>query len=88
MEEPIHEFFELSHANYLVLPRSVLQSAPEEWQERFVACLGELYKMFGPTIEWPMRYEVYVFHDLVDDYVDDPLADYERGRRRVPMLGA
>lgn len=40
--EPIHEWFELSYAQYLTIPRSVLQSMPQEWQDRFVKCLEEL----------------------------------------------
>lgn len=39
---PIHGWFELSYANYLVVPRARLQSMPVEWQERMVACLEEL----------------------------------------------
>ncbi len=38
----IHQWFGLSYANYLTLPRSILQSMPEEWQKRFVECLYEL----------------------------------------------
>jgi hypothetical protein len=42
MNAPIHTWFGLSYANYLVLPRTVLQSMPQDWQERFVALLGEV----------------------------------------------
>lgn len=38
----IHQWFELSYAHYLVLPRSLLQAMPVEWQERFVTCLKEM----------------------------------------------
>lgn len=40
--DPIHGWFGLSYANYLVAPRARLQSMPVEWQERMVACLEEL----------------------------------------------
>ncbi|MDD5305007.1 MAG: hypothetical protein PHS14_18060 [Elusimicrobia bacterium] len=79
--EPIHNWFELSYAQYLTVPRSVLQSMPAEWQRRFVECLEEL----DSTFDWRPeggRYWV----KLKDDrgrYVTDELADYERGRRRV-----
>lgn len=43
---PIHEWFGLSYSNYLVLPRTLLQSMPTEWQERFVACLDEIEAAF------------------------------------------
>jgi hypothetical protein len=80
--EPIHEWFELSYAHYLTIPRSVLQSMPAEWQARFVACLREL----DHTIDWRPadgRYWV-VLKDQHGRYRSDPLDDYERGRRRIP----
>lgn len=48
----IHTWFNLTYANYLVLPRSVLQSMPAEWQERFTAALGELDDAYG-HLDWP-----------------------------------
>lgn len=50
--EAIHAWFELTYANYLVLPRSVLQSMPDEWQHRFVGCLEEMGKAYG-YLDWP-----------------------------------
>lgn len=38
----IHTFFSLSYASYLVLPRSVLQSMPIEWQHHFTSLLKDL----------------------------------------------
>lgn len=38
----IHEYFELTYANYLVLHRTLLQAMPEEWQEKFGTMLEEL----------------------------------------------
>jgi hypothetical protein len=40
--EPIHSWFGLTYANYLVIQRSVLQSMPLKWQNKFVECLEEL----------------------------------------------
>jgi hypothetical protein len=37
----IHAAFGLTYANYLVLPRAVLQSMPLEWQDKFVKLLRE-----------------------------------------------
>ncbi|EFC79182.1 hypothetical protein FrEUN1fDRAFT_7713, partial [Parafrankia sp. EUN1f] len=34
--DTIHTWFGLSYSNYLVLPRSLLQSMPDRWQEPFV----------------------------------------------------
>jgi hypothetical protein len=82
-EEPIHLWFELSYAQYLTIPRSVLQSMPVEWQRRFVECLEELDEF----IDWRPdngRYSVQL-KDERGRYIHDPLMDYERGRKRVPL---
>ena len=42
----IHTFFGLSYSNYLVLPRTLLQSMPEEWQHRFTGMLDEMSAAF------------------------------------------
>lgn len=66
----IHDWFDLTYANYLVLPRSILQSMPDWWQHRFVAMLRELSDAYG-QLEWP-DYDVQAvvrreFSDLTDD---------------------
>lgn len=80
--DPIHGWFELSYANYLVLPRSLLQSAPVELQRRLVACLEELREIFGDDL--PSKYRVHMVDASSGRFVRDDLADYQRGRRRVP----
>lgn len=42
----IHTSFGLSYANYLVLPRTLLQSMPEDWQHQFVALVDGLHAAF------------------------------------------
>jgi hypothetical protein len=54
---PIHTWFSLSYCNYLVLPRTLMQSMPTEWQERMVACLGELQDAYS-HLEQVEAYEV------------------------------
>lgn len=44
--DAIHTYFGLSYANYLVLPRTLLQSMPDQWQTRFVTLLNELDAAF------------------------------------------
>jgi hypothetical protein len=44
--EDVHTYFGLSYANYLVLPRTHLQSMPEGWQTRFVALLNQFHDAF------------------------------------------
>lgn len=91
----IHSWFELSYAQYLTVPRSVLQSMPLEWQHRFVRCLEELDEAIDwrPANAW-YRVELRELRDHYtrDGYerkwgrlVTDPLRDYERGRRRIPL---
>lgn len=37
----IHDYFELTYAHWLTLPRTLLQSMPDEWQKDFVALLDK-----------------------------------------------
>jgi hypothetical protein len=77
--EPIHTYFELSYAQYIAIPRTVLQSMPVEWQVRFVECMTELDEL----IDWRQNYYVYLRDDK-GRFTSDPLADYDRGRRQLP----
>jgi hypothetical protein len=43
---PVHTWFGLSYTNYQVLPRTLMQSMPLEWQQRMVACLEEMHDAF------------------------------------------
>jgi hypothetical protein len=54
---PVHLYFGLSYNNYQVVPRSLAQSMPVEWQQRFVVCMQELRDAFS-HIEHPNAYEV------------------------------
>lgn len=81
--EPVHMWFELTYAQYLTVPRSVLQSMPVEWQRRLVACLEEL----DASIDWrPAEGRYWVkLKDGQGRFVRDQFQDYDRGRRRVPL---
>ncbi len=46
-QKDVHTAFGLSYSNYLVVPRTLLQSMPEFWQHRFVTLLDELYAAFA-----------------------------------------
>ena len=81
--EPIHDYFELTYSSYLVLPRSVLQSMPIPWQRALVALLREAEDVCDrydvpkvPTYQVRAR-------DAQGRFVQDPLASYERGCRRL-----
>ncbi|MFG3046298.1 hypothetical protein ACGFZR_15380 [Streptomyces sp. NPDC048241] len=68
--DAIHRRFGLTYANYLVLPRTLLQSMPGEWQTQFVALLDQLDDAFdhipqaeGYKVEAATEHEV---SDLTD----------------------
>lgn len=77
--EPIHSWFELTYANYLAIPRSILQSMPQEWQARFVQCLEEL----DETFEWRRSGCHVDFRTRKGKFMHDELVDYDRGRRTL-----
>jgi hypothetical protein len=56
---------------------------PLEWQDRFVKCMEEL----DDRIDWRSNYYVFLKDKDTGRFMDDPLADYERGRRRLPLKG-
>jgi hypothetical protein len=78
--EEIHSWFGLTYANYLVLPRSVLQSMPDEWQSGFVAMLRDLEVAYG-HLDWP-EYAVNARGDG-GRFIKDPIPHYNRGRTRI-----
>jgi hypothetical protein len=59
LDGPVHEYFELSYANYLVVHRTLMQSMPPEWQERIVACLRELDAAFD-HVEKPPGFDIHI----------------------------
>lgn len=76
--ELVHEWFELSYSNYLVLNRTILQAMPGEWQERFVACLDEL----RAAAEDVPKVDCFRVH-AVDErgrFIADPVPHYRHGR--------
>lgn len=80
-EGDVHTFFGLTYANYLVLPRTLLQSMPEAWQHRFVACLDELQQAFW---EVPQADDYWVrAKDRNGRFIPDPVPHYNRGRTFV-----
>jgi len=80
--EPIHMWFELTYSSYLVLHRSLLQSMPREWQVKFVGLLEEMEDSFDCS-DVPTSFTVKAKKN--GKFVHDPYADYQRGRRVVPL---
>jgi hypothetical protein len=79
--EAVHNWFELTYASYLVLPRVLLCDMPRSWQERFVSCLRELDETWKPVPE-EGTYTVNVRGDN-GKFVSDPLSNYRRPSRAV-----
>lgn len=77
IDGPVHTWFSLTYSNYLVLPRTLMQSMPLEWQERLTGCLDEMRTAF----EHIEQAEGYVVHAAttceVGELDDEELA--ERG---------
>jgi len=70
----LQRYFELSYAQYLTVPRRVMESMSEEWQGMIAALLEEM----DDTIDWRPeegRYWV-TLKDAHGHFVHDPLADY------------
>ena len=85
VEPDIHQYFGLSYASYLVLPRSALQSMPAEWQTRFVGMLTELHSEWAGPPEGTM-YDVALIDDTIGGgRLHDNLSNYDRGRRQIPL---
>lgn len=89
-EDPIHEWFELSYAQYLTIPRSILQEMPLQWQEKMVALLNELDR--HPWRPDEGRYRVMLCAEVEEydedegrmiskwgDELADPLMEYRHG---------
>lgn len=72
----IHGWFELSRAQYLTVPRSILEAMPEEWQYKFAALLDEL----DDTFDWRPKEGRYWcrLKDGDGRFVTDPLMEYRR----------
>lgn len=52
-QKDVHGYFGLSYANYLTLPRTLLQSMPTAWQHQFVALLNQFHDAFAHVPQAP-----------------------------------
>lgn len=92
MERDIHGWFGLTYASYLVVPRSVLQSMPADWQARLVQLLGELDDTrWNEKLPSDASYKVELRSHIYrrsgktswGGRIADPLCDYKRGSRNI-----
>lgn len=73
--DPIHRWFGLSYANYLVAHRSILQSMPIAWQSKFVALLEEVDEKVAEADIGVPNYRVCAL-DENGKFVEDPVPHY------------
>lgn len=84
LKSGINEWFGLTYANYLVLPRLILQSMPAEWQHQFVRLLDQIPEI----IDFDESYsDCYCINYKVDGkYSRDPYRDYRRGSVKLKKI--
>lgn len=88
--EAVHGWFGLSYANFAVLPRTLLQSMPEEWQRKFVALMDEYDGRWAglPDGFMPHGYRVQPTENgKLVSFDEFRLPHYGRGRTRVAPDG-
>ena len=74
LDQPIRTWFELTYAQYLTVPRSIMESMNDDWQKQMKALLDEL----DDTYDWRPsegRYWV-ILKDEKGRYVRDHLREY------------
>ncbi len=72
--EPVHNWFELTYAQYLTVPRSIMEAMPAAWQSRMVWLFTEL----DETFDWrPSEGRYWVeLRDAEGRFVADRLKEY------------
>lgn len=83
-DSPISEWFELSYAQFLTIPRLVMEAMPLEWQEKMASLLHEL----DETFDWRPgegRYWVRLRNDN-GQFSSPPLWNYRHGHLEVDAL--
>ena len=78
----VHCWFGDTYAQYLTIPRSVLQAMPLEWQARIVRCLEEL----DGTFDWRPKKKTYwvsfrEYNGRYSSIATDPLMSYRHPDR-------
>jgi hypothetical protein len=76
VHEPVHIWFSLSYAAYLILPRLILQNMPVGWQRDFISLVDEIESTLGPLPS--MKYSVQRRGNN-GKFTKDPFANYRRG---------
>ena len=76
-ESPLHEWFGLSYAQFLTVPRLVMENMPLAWQEN----MKELLEQLDETFDWrPEEGRYWVRLKKGDGrFTNAPLMDYRHG---------
>ena len=89
-DQPISVWFELSYAQFLTIPRLVMEAMPLEWQQKMAGLLKEM----DDTFDWrPKEGRYWVrLKDGHGRFSEAPLADYRHGtvehlRKKLPANG-
>lgn len=78
-ETPIHDWFGLSYASYLVIPRAVIEQMPTGWQKHFVWMLDLADK---ELLDIPyVRYRIQAVDESTGRIIRDPMAEYRHPAR-------
>lgn len=84
--DAVHGYFGLTYANHLVLERTLLQSMPDDWQNKFVALLDQMEAAFSgvprasgwlvlPIDEVAVYEAMWEFRDSADVWASDEEED-------------
>lgn len=72
-EDPIHGWFGLTYASYLVLPRVVMESMSLEWQKKMVELLEEIGDKRGQYLDGDYAVQL---RNKKGQFTYDPLREY------------
>ncbi len=76
MRNPVSGWFELSYAQFLTVPRLVMESMPIEWRRKMVQLIQEM----DDTFDWRPEGQYWVrLRDKQGRFCEAPLADYRHG---------
>lgn len=85
--QPIHDWFGLTYASYIVLPRVVLQSCSVKTQRKLIKALEAVAEeeKQGTGQNWPGGDDIAVTRRdaKTGQFKVDEYADYQRGRRKL-----
>jgi hypothetical protein len=74
---PVQDYADLpcpgAAADHLVIPRSLAQSMPLRWQQRFIGLLADLHDAYA-HLDWPLYQVVATREEVLSDLDEDQLA--------------